>query len=179
MDQNSNSLKTREQFEKVFVTYYAALVVYLRTLGCDTGTAEDVVQQVFCELWNKRKEITIRTNLRAFLFRTVRNAALNHLTRDKKASEELPERLSDNSRMQDDMDIIQRDKLLYEIIEKLPEQRKHIFRNCYLYDRKYKDVADELGISVNTVKTQMGRALQNIKDAAAELKLLSFYKDIY
>lgn len=163
------NLKDSDQFSIVYKTYYKELVVYTYGFVKSKEISEDLTQQLFVDLWEKRESITIHSNIKSFLFRAARNKAINHLTRNKTIAVDLFE-AEENSISQEELEEemlrIHRDKALYEIIEKLPEQRRLIFKSCYFEDKKYSETAQALGISINTVKTQMGRALRDLHKAA-------------
>jgi RNA polymerase sigma-70 factor (ECF subfamily) len=164
----------RRQFEQMFTEHYAELVVYVSNYTGDVPAAEDVVQGMFCDLWDKRESHHPRVNQRAFLFRSARNAVLNYLTRAKKMTVSISDRLADELHFQDEMEVARVDRLLYSLIERLPEQRRRIFKLCFFDELKYAEVAARLGISVNTVKTQMGRAMAELRGTAGGLLLLLF-----
>lgn len=168
----------RRQFEQMFTEYYTELVVYVNNYTGDIPAAEDVVQGMFCDLWDKRETRHAHTNPRGFLFRSARNAVLNYLTRARKITIGISDKLADELLFQDEIEVARRDKMLYALIERLPEQRRRIFKLCFFDELKYAEVAERLGISVNTVKTQMGRAIAGLKESADEFLFLFFIKKI-
>ena len=172
MEEIYNSLKVRKQFEEMFTEYYTELVAYVYGYTKDAPAAEDVVQEMFCNLWDKRERVQINASARAFLFSSARNAVLNYLTRTRKITVELSDRLADELHLQEEMDTARQDKLLYALIERLPARRKSIFKLCFFEELTYADAAARLGISVNTVKTQVGRALDELREGAREVLLL-------
>ena len=174
MKKESNALYTRQEFEQVFSEYYTGLVAYVNGYTRNIPAAEDIVQEMFCNLWDKREQHHVHTNIQAFLFRSARNTVLNHLTRAREITVELSSKLADELLFQDDMETARRDKLLYALVERLPGQRKRVFKLCFFEELKYAEVATRLGVSVNTVKTQMGRAMTELRNAATELLLFFF-----
>ncbi|MDR0765863.1 MAG: RNA polymerase sigma-70 factor [Odoribacteraceae bacterium] len=172
MEEESNASRSRKEFERMFTEYYTELVVYVNRYTRDTPSAEDVVQEMFCNLWDKRESLRVHTSARNFLYCSARNAVLNHLTRSRKITVELSDKLSDELLLQEEMDTGRQDKLLYEMIERLPARRRRIFKLCFFSELKYAEVASLLEISVNTVKTQMGRAMAELRGAAGELLLI-------
>lgn len=171
MNTEGCQLYTRQQFEKIFTEYYTELVVYLLKYVPESEVAEDIVQELFCDLWGKRKELHIHTDIRAFLFRSARNAVLNYLTRVRKITVAISMELENEMAFKEDLEMVELDRWLYSLIERLPEQRKRIFKMCFFEGVKYQEAAQKLNISVNTVKTQMGRALADLREAAGSLIL--------
>lgn len=178
MERNKDRISERHQFEEIFTTYYRELVVYLCKFVKENSMAEDIVQETFCELWSKKDTYRINSNPRAFLFRSVHNAAMNYLTRVKRLTVELSHEMENEVVFQEDMEAIERDRRLYALIERLPEQRKRIFKMCFFENIPYQMVADRLNISINTVKTQMGRALADLRESADELILFFIFQKL-
>ena len=162
----------------MFTAYYPELVIYLCKFVKENSIAEDIVQETFCELWSKKETYQITSNARAFLFHSVRNAAFNYLTRVKKMTVELSQEIENGMVFQEDLETIERDRKLYALIERLPEQRRRIFKMCFFESMSYQSVADKLNISVNTVKTQMGRGIAALRESADELVLYFILKKI-
>ena len=129
--------------------------------------AEEVVQDLFVKIWERRMELVVETSLKHDLFRSVRNQCLNLIRRDKVRqlhamklrdallSEDAPEDYS-----------ISPEKLLRieEGIASLPEKRQEIFRLNREEGLKYREIAEKLGISVKTVEAQMGAALKSLRE---------------
>lgn len=155
-----------ETFEKVFHTYYKALVVYAKTILKDMDEAEDIVQQMFITIWEKRSSLEIHTSLRAMLYRSVYNACLNKIkqqaVRSKYASDaqyQLQKAATDEQMQQKELQ-----KSIEDALNALPEQCGKIFRMSRYDQLKYQEIADELGLSVKTVENQMGKALKIMKE---------------
>lgn len=178
MEVDNCQFKTRQQFEEIFKRYYGELVIYLCKFVGEVSVAEDIVQEMFCEMWDKREKSHVISNVRAFLFRSVRNAAINYLTRKKKMTVELSQAMANDLVLMEDLETIERDRKLYALIERLPDQRKKIFKMCYFESMPYRQVSEKLNISINTIKTQMGRALADLRASADELMLLFILKKL-
>ncbi len=156
-------LKNNKEFEEIFKEHYSGLVVYANKYVGVKQVAEDIVQDFFYDLWNKRESIIIQSNIKSFLFQSVKNNCLNYLSREKKDYKELDCNAFEEQELSFQIDYIERNKMIYDLLEQLPEQRKNIFKLCCIEGLKYREVAEDLGISVNTVKTQMGRALSELR----------------
>jgi len=150
-------------FKRLFEDFYPELVVYANEYLFDVGFSEDIVQEIFVQLWEKSNTIHIRTSLRAYMYTMVRNRCLNFLK---------TVRITDTSKILETQAVFDIDnpqgfreddnRILYEevlkTIEKLPRKMRTIVKLRFMDNYRYKEIADELGVSVNTVKTQLKRA---------------------
>ena len=179
MENVLQAIRRREQgvFKQLFESYFKKMTVFAEYFLLDRGEAEDIVQEVFIDLWNNAPTLPEVSNLKSYLFTQVRNRSLNRLKHlhvednykqwllEAQAYAEIPE-------VEIDQDML---KKVYDVIEELPDQSKIIFKRCVLDGKKYKEVAEEMNISVNTVNTQMSRAYKFIRSrlGGAFLILLS------
>ncbi|MFB6454120.1 RNA polymerase sigma-70 factor [Chitinophaga sp. Hz27] len=153
-------------FEELFRTHYSFLCATAYTVVKDESTAKDIVQDFFLYCWDKRFMIQITKNFKGYAIRAVRNACLNYQKRKGKIIFNDP-----SSFEEDDIPLPESDKELEETrdaalwaaIGRLPIQRQRIFLLSNRDDLKYKDIADQLNISVNTVKTQIKLAYQFLR----------------
>lgn len=113
MTQESYQLQDRHQFEEVFTRYYIELVMYVCKYLKEVSLSEDLVQELFCSLWAKRKSLIINTSVRGFLFQAARNSAYNYLTRTHKITVELTQELENEVAFKEDVETIERDRKLY------------------------------------------------------------------
>lgn len=126
--------------------------------------AEDLVQNIFIKLWNKDYLNSINTNLNSYLYQAVKNSCLNFIESNSKHEmqsidllHELSEELPDESVWETYIEKI------YKEIDDLPPRTKQVFKAVMLENKKYKEVAENMGISVNTVKTILSRGLNTIR----------------
>lgn len=166
-DEIFEAIKRREHciFKQLFETYFKKITLFAEYFLLDRDEAEDIAQEIFVDLWNNAPTLPEIANLKSYLFVQVRNKCLNRLKHlhvedrykqwlaEAQAYAEIPE-------VEIDPELLQR---VYEVIEELPDQSRLIFKSCVLEGKKYKDVAEEMGISVNTVNTQMKRAYKYIR----------------
>jgi RNA polymerase sigma-70 factor (ECF subfamily) len=167
-DQLLLPLRDEKSFEQLFRTQYAALCGYARRFIDDPDQSEEVVQDVFVNLWQKRDSIEITSTLESYLFRSVRNACLNIL-KHFKVREKHREGITasyDQSANQSDSRILELELLnqIEDLISGLPPERQKIFRMSRFDEKKYKEIAEELGISIKTVEAQMGKALKYLRE---------------
>jgi RNA polymerase sigma-70 factor, ECF subfamily len=163
-------------YERLFRSYYPRLCAYAATLIPDRDEAEEIVQTMFCRLWENRDGIDITASVQAYLFRSVRNASLNQIKktqiRDAYKTHNL-EKLEQNPTYQPDFAVTSELSQRIEVaIADLPEQCRLIFKMSRFEEMKYKEIADHLGLSVKTVENQMGKALKIMRSRLAEFLTL-------
>lgn len=129
--------------------------------------AKDIVQEVFVTYWNMDEWTDYNTaSSTAFLYTSVRNACLNKLRRQKLEHGFLNDQEADPSEDAIALNSMIRSEVmteLHKVITTLPDNCQKIFRMGYLEGLKNPQIAAELGISINTVKTQKKRGLQLLK----------------
>lgn len=150
-------------FEYVFKTYYKYLCAYANQMLSDSDLSEEVVQTLFFHLWEKRESFSVNTSLKSYLFRAVHNSCMNYI-RHHKIREIYAENIKHevgNTGVQPshDMDLKALQHQIARAVDQLPPERKKVFMMIRFEERKYKEVADILGISVKTVENQMGKAM--------------------
>jgi RNA polymerase sigma-70 factor (ECF subfamily) len=161
----------REAFEQVFRENYRPLTAYAFRFVRELPTAENIVQDVFLKLWQTRHELVITTSLVHYLFRSVRNHCLNHLDKIKVRTEYLRIQMARTEDEEDFTAFYPEIGLLEKIetaIRALPEKRQEIFRLAREEGLKYREIADQLNLSVKTVEAQMTLALKQLRDALKE-----------
>ncbi len=155
-------------FEMLFNTYYSTLCRFAVSYLRDPEDAEEVVQASFIGFWEKRESISIDTSLKAYLFRSVRNACLNELKRQKVRQLHASQVAMDGEPQSEASDRIAMKQELEEKIQEamgcLPEQCRLIFQMSRFEELKYKEIAEQLGLSVKTVENQMGKALKIMRE---------------
>ncbi|MCP2028406.1 RNA polymerase sigma-70 factor (ECF subfamily) [Flavobacterium sp. HSC-32F16] len=158
-------------YKNVFDRFYKELVIYAHNFLFDQQASEDVVQEVFISLWENAKNIEIKSSLKAYLFAMVRNRCLNYLKSIKITDDLNLIDLNSMLVLEDDLDLISEEEknILYnqilKIIETFPESMQQVFKLKFIENYSYNEIADELGVSVNTVKTQLQRAKTKISQS--------------
>ncbi|MBL7797597.1 MAG: RNA polymerase sigma-70 factor [Saprospiraceae bacterium] len=164
-------------FEAVFRQWYEPLCGYAaRLTDGDLDGAEDLVQQVFVKLWEQREGLDIAWSLKSYLYKTVHNAALNRIRSAKTHSKYLDFNAAQLEKEYAPPDYPARELAgrLQAALEKLPPQCRHVFELSRFEDLKYREIADQLGISIKTVETQMGKALRILRFQLADYLVTLF-----
>lgn len=150
--------------ENLFKENYARLCYFAFKLTGDLPAAEDIVQDCFVKWWSRSPELPTETNMKAYLYQSVRNACLNlrrHTEVEKRYAKR--EGMPTESNEGRYLDFIIRAEVLGEInkaIETLPPGCRQVLKLSYFESLKNEEIAEALGISINTVKTQKARALK-------------------
>jgi len=172
-------------FEKLFKTHYSRLCSYANLFLNDPDAAEDVVQEVFFKLWKNRDEIIISTTVKSYLFRAVRNGCMNVI--DHISVREAYKILNDEDMKHsegnpvDETIVSELEERIREPIDLLPPERRRIFIMSRFDGLKYREIADQLNISVKTVENQMYQALRFLRDRLVDYLplLLLVFKGLF
>ncbi|MDN3205263.1 RNA polymerase sigma-70 factor [Algoriphagus sediminis] len=169
-----HSIKIGDQkaLEMLFHEFYQPLCQYAYSFLQDREDAEEVVQNSFVKIWEKREEIDIQTSAKAYLYRMIRNSCLNEIQHQKVKSQHQELAKMDGPGMEQSSDSIaihgELEEKIRQAMEKLPEQCRLIFKLSRFEDLKYKEIAVQLNISVKTVENQMGKALKIMRHELKE-----------
>lgn len=150
-------------FNKYFKDLYRFGYSYLR----DETQAEEIAQEVFLYLWDKREKIEIQTTLKTYLFSAVKNKCMNYikieLPRQKNMSdvEQAKMFVSYDKDTTDNSELLK--KQIKQAIDELPTKCKQVFMLSRYSGFTYEEIAEELGISKKTVENQMGIALKKLR----------------
>lgn len=158
----------RRAFRAFFERYHGPLYRFLRARAVPAAVCEDLIQNAFLAIWERRDRIDEARSLRALLFKSCYNRALNHFRDTARfAGTPPPERaaLAPTPDRHAEAALIQ--AALDAAVAALPERRRAVFELCFLEELTYREAADALGISVKTVENQMGHALKAIRRALA------------
>ena len=149
----------------MFDTYYQALCTYVMRYLISVEDAEDIIQTVFISLWNNKRGQVFTGSLRAYLFGAVSKASLQFMRdRERMYFVEIELHIDDFlEEMSCDVELEKMKEYLYAAIEDLPANPKKVLTAIVFNNTPYKVVAEEMGISVNTVKTYYARALQALR----------------
>lgn len=145
------------EFELFFREHYQELCGYAYKIVGNTHEAEDIVQLFFIKLWEDRDQLNI-TSFKSYAYRAVRNRCLNILVKNNKLQRESIDNLVDDMlhtiNEADDGNYAYRLKAR-EAIRKIPKKSRRILLMHCVLGLKYQEISDVLGISVNTVKSQI------------------------
>lgn len=163
-------IKQRDEktFRHLFVLLYPELVIYAQNYLFDRAMSEDVVQEVFIFVWENAETLEIAVSFKSYIYRMVRNRCLNHLrtlklTDPTKAIETLFHIEQPGTSPLDEGDQ-EKIRKINQIVSTFPAGMQKIFKMRYYQGHTYNEIAAELAVTVNTVKTQLTRARKRIID---------------
>lgn len=163
-------------FSELYLMYYPKLVRFAKEFVVLEEDAENITQDVFTDLWERRDAMDHIENVNAYLFRLVRNRCLDYLkhkvfeqkyAENVQASFEIELNLKLQSLDRFDVSDIsegnETERLVRDAINSLPKRCRDIFLLSRMKGLKYREISEKLGISVNTVECQMGIALKKLR----------------
>lgn len=166
-DELLQSLKSgnEQAYKDLFYNHFANLVGYAYGIVKDKEVAEDLVQELFVSFWYEKKYSAVVNGLDGYLYRSTKNSCLNYLRDEKRRNDKLSEmRVDEIEENHFYTDEAKEKEDVFEVIHRLPKQCRLVFTLCCVEGLKYQEAADRLGISVNTVRTQMGRAFKFLRE---------------
>jgi RNA polymerase sigma-70 factor (ECF subfamily) len=155
----------KSALELLFRSHYNELCNFAYKYVQSKDEAEEIVQETFFRLWNKKTKIKIKKSLKSYLYTSVRNLCTEHgrhLTVKTKYANETIE-TEKVPTPQSILEATQLENLIKETFEKLPDRCRKIFRMSRNEGLKYAEIAEKLSISVKTVEADMGQALKALR----------------
>jgi RNA polymerase sigma-70 factor (ECF subfamily) len=159
-------------FQRLFSLYCQPLINFARRYVKDIHIAENIVQDVFVQIWQNRIQLDPSLNIKIYLYTAVKNRAYKHFRRldvQRRASESLNFVWPAVKTPEDEMYQKEIITAINIAIEKLPKKTRIVFSMNRFDDLTYKEIARILNISIKTVETHMGRALKYLRDHLAHL----------
>lgn len=154
----------QESIDTLFDKYFPLLVIYSKRFVNSYDTAEDIVQDTFLKLWEKGPD---QKYSRSYLFACIHNQSINHIKKRKEFLEiekfekgPLPDELINEEETADEFENL---KSLFKALDKLPSKTLLVLKKVYFEQKQYVEVANELGLSLNTVRSHMYMAIKTLK----------------
>lgn len=158
----------REAYDQIYRLYFNQIYIFVLRYVVSEDLAYDLTQDVFLKVWERKDQLNHVNNLRAYIYRMAKNHTLDNLKRisiSEKAIEEVSFHYVKQSKP---LDVKYIEKEYFEFLESaiidLPERTRIIFNLCRTEKKSYKEVAEELGISRDTVKHHMVQSMKVLKE---------------
>lgn len=165
-------MRETQDFDRIFRLYYAELLTYALRYVNREEDCHDIVATAYEDVWRNFGAIDELT-VRQFLYTNVRNKCIDHLRRQQchqryvEATALLSQDYIDETLAQEHEE---RMKTALQVVGSLKSPTREILEACYLHGKKYQEVAEEMGISLSTVKKHMVRALKTLRDIKKTFK---------
>jgi RNA polymerase sigma-70 factor, ECF subfamily len=157
----------RSLFNQLFADYYVNLCRFAYTYVKDQDASEEIVQEMFISMWENKDKLNISTSIRAFLYTSIKNRALNYLRDEKtRKNHENEFALKQSGEMTRIIDFCEREELQHLItdaINDLPQQCQIIFKMSRDQNLTYNEIAHQLNVSPKTIENQMSIALKKLR----------------
>jgi RNA polymerase sigma-70 factor (ECF subfamily) len=174
-DTNTILLQIRKgnlkEFEKLFKLYYPLLCHYAAKFVKDSDQAEEIVQNLFCQIWEDRNKLIIHTSFKAYLYKATYLNSLQYLRKKgvrNQYEEHIKKTKLHNSSFDESLEEKEIQSIIQNTLNNLPERCSKIFKMSRFEGLKYHEIAEKLSISIKTVEANMGKALKvfrkNLKD---------------
>lgn len=159
---------SEKAFDQIFMAYFPRLRFFLSGILADDHEAENIAQDIFCRIWQNRSKAADIRDFNAYLFRMAKNAALNYIERNNLHNHfveiSVQKGLSRYSEEADEVLILNEiQQAIDSAIEKMPPQRRDIFRMSRIEGLSNDEIARLLMISKRTVETHISAALSDLR----------------
>ncbi|MGV8090542.1 MAG: RNA polymerase sigma-70 factor [Mangrovibacterium sp.] len=170
-DFNDHHVVFEVDFDEIYLLYYPRLLLFAIKLTGNKEESEEIVQDVFIRFWLKGSYSHIKFSIKAYLFRSVHNACLNYLKKAKgKETNSYAESVFVNETIEfcDPLLLDELETAIQKTVEELPAQCKKVFLLHRDEQLTYREIAENMNISVKTVETQISRAIKVLKKSLVE-----------
>ncbi len=160
-------------FKALFDEMQQSLFNFILFLTKDTTVSEDLLQEVFLKLWNKRKELDPEKSIRSYLYTIANNLALNHIrdhTLKISKHQSIDTESIERSSPQAIFENTELSKAIAQAISSLSEKNRVTFMMSRYEGYSYKEIAERLDVSVKTIETRMTQALKELRIQLANYK---------
>ncbi|MCH8525147.1 MAG: RNA polymerase sigma-70 factor [Balneolales bacterium] len=157
----------KEAFRRFFDLHQSALMRFLRSRNIPQETAEDLVQQAFLTLWDKRANIDVSKSLRSFLFTVAYNRMLNTIRNTKGKTVGLANTPDESDHQTPETQAMASEAMqaMHLRLAAMPEKRRTVFDLCYLQGLSHKEISEVMDISTKTVENHMAIALRELRES--------------
>ncbi|ATP56645.1 RNA polymerase sigma-70 factor [Pedobacter ginsengisoli] len=173
----------------MFKAHYKELHSYANIMLRDQDIAEEIVQSMFLKFWEKRELLNVQTSIKAYLYKCVYNDSLNYLKHQKVKTKyqdfTIHTMNNHHEAASSRVELNELEFKLQEALNELPEHCRTIFQMSRFEELKYREIAEQLDLSIKTVENQMGKALKILRLKLADFitlilpGIIMFYKDFF
>lgn len=164
-----------KSFENLFNQHFDDLMKFVYSYVGNEEVARDIVHDVFLAFWTHREHLDCSWSLKSYLLTLCRNYALNYLRHQKVVAHNEEALMREMENIQDEWEDYDRKmERLQAGLAALPDKQREVLIKCFVEGKKYQEIADELDISLNTVKTHLKRAVRFLREEMPDSLALLF-----
>ncbi len=167
LDWNKIKSGDKREFRLLFDKYYSPLCLYANSIVDNLELSQDIVSDCFVKIWERKTTLQIESSLEHYLLLSVRNTIYSYLRSPESRKTDINAIIDKIENTPVEEYNLEKEETIirvYKLIEELPDQRKRILELATFNGKSYKEIATLLGISVNTVNTQMSRAYRFLRE---------------
>lgn len=154
-------------YEILFRKYYSLLCNYSYKILKDIDTAEEIIQDLFFNIWEKRNDLLIETSVKSYLFKSAYNRSILFLRHKSVAGRYADYIRNIDDRVEPDaseeLSLKELNEVIDRTLEEMPERQRKIFSLSRFEGLKYHEIARKLSLSVKTIESNMGKALKQFR----------------
>ena len=158
-----------EEFKKIITAYQPRLHAFANSILRDEFASEDIVQDVFCFVWENRSKLNSINNIEAYIVHILKCRCIDYLRKHKKEVSEEEILNLDYSEIKEDSE--ERYNKLLELISQLPENQQQLLHQKYFKNKKIKEISQETGLSEGNIRTSLSRAYSKLRELITKTKI--------
>ncbi|HLO57771.1 MAG TPA: RNA polymerase sigma-70 factor [Bacteroidales bacterium] len=160
----------KEAFGILFEKYYALLCLISKRYTCNMVTSKEIIQALFVNLWDRKKELDISGSVKHYLYQCARYNSIRYLQKERKSIrfDFMSENAELDAEFHDHIEYAELQEKIVRTIDALPEQCQKVFKMSRFEQLKQSEIADRLGISIKTVETHISKALRLLEEKLQE-----------
>ena len=158
-----------EEFKKIITAYQPRLHAFANSILRDEFASEDIVQDVFCFVWENRSKLNSINNIEAYIVHILKCRCIDYLRKHKKEVSEEEILNLDYSEIKEDSE--ERYNKLLELISQLPENQQELLHQKYFKNKKIKEISQETGLSEGNIRTSLSRAYSKLRELITKTKI--------
>ena len=158
-----------EEFKKIITAYQPRLHAFANSILKDDFASEDIVQDVFCFVWENRSKLNSINNIEAYIVHILKCRCIDYLRKRKKEVVEDEILNLDYSEIKEDSE--ERYNRLLELMSQLPENQQELLRQKYFNNKRIREISKETGMSEGNIRTTLSRAYAKLRDLISKTKI--------
>ncbi len=165
MEDNQVKILSYKEFNEIFELYFSAIRNFIYFKVGDAKTAEDLAQDTFVKLWETRSAIK-KSTVKSYLYTIGGNLTINYLKRNQ-LNFKFKNQLQINNNLKDPeylLEMKEYEEKLNNVLSQIPEGSREVFLMNRIEGLKYKEIAENLGLSVKAIEKRISKALEIIRE---------------